>query len=188
MRFHAAVAVPDLLNGTHNVCTNVNQARVTRRSFAAGSTSLVSHSQVGNRGCGQYASLAPAVLLGVDLCCDWVEPDSALHLAVENQRLDAALGRLGRRQVRRRAMRPKHRAGAPLDSGGVGLRHCPRDCPCKRQRRALKSQRQPSRPIGDVVKREGFTRKNEDGREAGRRLANRRVSLWATSPRVCKYT
>ena len=52
---------------------------------------------------------------------------------------------------------------------------CPHDCPCERPKQRLQSQQQPSRSIEEVEKLEGFTRKNEDGREADRRLANRRL-------------
>jgi hypothetical protein len=36
-------------------------------------------------------------------------------------------------------------------------------------------QMEPSRPIVDILKSEGITRKNEDGTEARQRLANRRL-------------
>ena len=39
----------------------------------------------------------------------------------------------------------------------------------------LQRQHQPSQLIGEVNETEGFTRKNKDGREAERRLANRRL-------------
>ena len=50
---------------------------------------------------------------------------------------------------------------------------CPHDCPCDAPKRRVQSQRQPIRATCEVVERERFARKNEDGREADRRLANR---------------
>ena len=59
---------------------------------------------------------------------------------------------------------------APMDASEP----CPHDCPCGAEREADFSQQEPSRLIGEVDKAEGFTRKNKNGREADRRLANRR--------------
>src|SRR2546422_7793308 len=56
-----------------------------------------------------------------------------------------------------------------LDSCRSG---CPRDCPCELPKRGLQSQQEPSRPIGEAKETEGFTRKIEDGREAGFRLGS----------------
>jgi hypothetical protein len=52
---------------------------------------------------------------------------------------------------------------------------CPRNCPCQLPKPGLRSQRQPSRSIGEVVETRGFARKNDDGPNADRRLANRRL-------------
>ena len=52
---------------------------------------------------------------------------------------------------------------------------CPHDCPCELPKQGLQSQQEPSRLIGEAKEREGFTRKNEDGREADFRLANHRL-------------
>jgi len=51
---------------------------------------------------------------------------------------------------------------------------CPQNCPYDTPKQRLQSQRQPTRSIGEVENREGFTKKIEDGREADFRLANRR--------------
>src|SRR3982750_1625033 len=53
--------------------------------------------------------------------------------------------------------------------------NCPHDCPCDAPKQRFQSQKQPTRSIGEVENSEGFTRKNEDGREADFRLANRRL-------------
>jgi len=45
----------------------------------------------------------------------------------------------------------------------------------RRPKKPVPSQRQPTRPIGEVENGEGFTRKIEVGRAAGFRLANRRL-------------
>ena len=50
--------------------------------------------------------------------------------------------------------------------------NCPHDCPCDDTKQRLSSQRQPTRLICEVEEREGFTRKNDDGREPDFRLAN----------------
>ena len=47
---------------------------------------------------------------------------------------------------------------------------CPHDCPCERQKQGIHSQQQPTRLIRELKETEGFTRKNEDGREADSRL------------------
>jgi hypothetical protein len=60
---------------------------------------------------------------------------------------------------------------APMDASEP----CPHDCPCGAERKADFSQQEPSRLIGKVGKAEGFTRKNKNGREADRRLANHRL-------------
>ena len=52
---------------------------------------------------------------------------------------------------------------------------CPHNCPCEQAKPSLQSQHQPSRLIGEVENSKGFTRKIEVGREAGFRLANRRL-------------
>src|SRR2546422_7316285 len=72
-----------------------------------------------------------------------------------------------------------------LDSCRSG---CPHDCPCELPKRGLQSQQEPSRPIGEAKETEGFTRKIEDGREAGFRLANRRLQPLGHLTAVCKCT
>jgi hypothetical protein len=52
---------------------------------------------------------------------------------------------------------------------------CPHDCPCEPPKQGLQSQQQPIRSIEEVIETRGFARKNEDGRTADRRLANRRL-------------
>src|SRR6202021_1958687 len=52
---------------------------------------------------------------------------------------------------------------------------CPHNCPCDAPKVRSQGQHQPTRSICEVEKSEGFTRKNEDGREADFRLANRRL-------------
>ena len=54
---------------------------------------------------------------------------------------------------------------------------CPQDCPCDAPKRRLQSQQQPSDSIEEVIETRGFARKNEDGRDADRRLANRFTRL-----------
>jgi hypothetical protein len=54
-------------------------------------------------------------------------------------------------------------------------KNCPYDCPCEPPKQRLQSQREPNRSIGEVVETVGFARKNEVGREAAFRLANRRL-------------
>ena len=51
----------------------------------------------------------------------------------------------------------------------------PEIVPASAPKPGLQSQQQPKRSIEEVVETLGFVRKNEDGREAGRRLANRRL-------------
>ena len=51
---------------------------------------------------------------------------------------------------------------------------CPQDCPYQLPKRGLRSQQQPNRMIEEVIETRGFARKNDDGRNADRRLANRR--------------
>jgi len=60
---------------------------------------------------------------------------------------------------------------APMDASEP----CPHDCPCEPAKPGLQSQQQPSRLIGEAEDTEEFTRKIEDVREAGFRLANRRL-------------
>ena len=60
--------------------------------------------------------------------------------------------------------------------------NCPHDCPCDATKQRLWSQRQPTRLICEVEEREGFMRKNEDGREADFRLANRRTANFTPFP------
>jgi hypothetical protein len=62
----------------------------------------------------------------------------------------------------------------PFDPAGREL-IVPGDCPCGAAKPRLQSQRQPTRSICEVEENEEFTRKNEDGREADRRLANHRL-------------
>ena len=52
------------------------------------------------------------------------------------------------------------------------VRNCPWNCPYQLPKRGVESQQQPSRSIDEVIETRGFARKNEDGREADRRLAN----------------
>jgi hypothetical protein len=52
---------------------------------------------------------------------------------------------------------------------------CPHDCPCELPKQGLQSQQRPIRSIEEVIETRGFARKNEDGRAADRRLANRRL-------------
>jgi hypothetical protein len=54
-------------------------------------------------------------------------------------------------------------------------RDCPHNCPCQLPKRNLQSQQQPIRSIQEVIETRGFARKNEDGRNADRRLANHRL-------------
>ena len=49
----------------------------------------------------------------------------------------------------------------------------PQNCPCQLPKPGLQSQQQPSRSIEEVIETRGFARKNGDGRNADRRLANR---------------
>jgi hypothetical protein len=55
------------------------------------------------------------------------------------------------------------------------LENCPRKCPCHWMKRGDQSQRQPNRSIDEVIETCGFARKNGDGRNADRRLANHRL-------------
>ena len=52
---------------------------------------------------------------------------------------------------------------------------CPQDCPCQLPKPGFRSQQQPTRSIEELAETLAFARKNEDGREADRRLANRRL-------------
>ena len=62
----------------------------------------------------------------------------------------------------------------PVLNAAMRWELCPQDCPCQLQKTAVQSQQQPSRSIEEVIKTRGFARKNENGRQADRRLANRR--------------
>ena len=55
-------------------------------------------------------------------------------------------------------------------------RNCPPNCPCQLPKQGLQSQQQPNRSIKEVIEKRGFARKNEDGGNADRRLANRCVN------------
>jgi len=68
---------------------------------------MVSRSKVGDRSRNQRASLAHIVLLVVDPWCSWFGLDRSLHLAVENQRLDSAMGWLGRSRVSRQGLKDR---------------------------------------------------------------------------------
>jgi hypothetical protein len=61
------------------------------------------------------------------------------------------------------------------DRGDQPLQDCPQNCPCERPKPGLQSQQQPNRSIEEVIEMRGFAWKNEDGRGAGRRLANHRL-------------
>ena len=65
---------------------------------------------------------------------------------------------------------------------------CPQDCPCELPKPGLRSQQQPSRWIEEVIETRGFARKNDDGRNADRRLANRRLQPLGHLTADCKYT
>jgi hypothetical protein len=54
-------------------------------------------------------------------------------------------------------------------------RNCPYDCPCEPPQQGLQSQREPNRLIGEVTETEGFTKRIDDVRDPGFRLANRRL-------------
>src|SRR4029450_13673540 len=56
-----------------------------------------------------------------------------------------------------------------------------------RPKQNLQSHHQPNRSVEDVVETRGFARKNEDGRHADRRLANRCIRL-AVSEASRTYT
>ena len=57
----------------------------------------------------------------------------------------------------------------------AGSPTCPQNCPCQLPKRGDESQRQPSRSIEKVIERRRFARKDDSGRSAERRLANRRL-------------
>ena len=64
----------------------------------------------------------------------------------------------------------------------VDMRHsenrcsnCPCDCPCKVARQAVSSQQRPIARSMEVMNAQEFGPKNDDGREAEVRLANRRL-------------
>jgi AraC-like DNA-binding protein len=52
-------------------------------------------------------------------------------------------------------------------------------------KRTFQSQQQPSRPIEEVIEARGFARTNGDGRNADRRLANRRLCTFCYSTPEC---
>jgi hypothetical protein len=64
---------------------------------------------------------------------------------------------------------------------------CPYDCPCEPPKQGLHSQQEPSRSIEEVVEMVGFARKIEDCREAGFRLANRRLQPLGHLTALRKY-
>jgi hypothetical protein len=104
------------------------------------------------------------------------DPDRSCHIS-NVCRLAPAVPRCFRAARRGTISSTARRHCAIFDLNGhlSRRRGCPGDRPSERQKRALQSQRQLSRPLGDVVKREGLTKKNKDGRKADRRLANRRL-------------
>ena len=73
-------------------------------------------------------------------------------------------------------------AGSPVLNAAIRRKHCPQDCPCQLQNPAVRSQQPPSRSIEEVIERREFTRKNEDGRDADRHSANRRLRPLANTP------
>jgi hypothetical protein len=79
----------------------------------------------------------------------------------------------GVQQTVNKRFTPKHNVW--LEANGQGDENCPQDCPCDAPKQRLQSQRQPSRLFGELKGTEGFARKNDDGRNADRRLANHRL-------------
>lgn len=64
-------------------------------------------------------------------------------------------------------------------------RRCPRNCPCQLPKLGLGSQQQPNRWIEELIEVWGFARKNDDGRNADRRLATVAFLHHKRTRRVC---
>ena len=76
----------------------VDEARSARGAVAAGAAVVVSRAQVGGHRHAVRPVLAPPVLLVVGGRRTGAGPDRSLHLALEDARLDPALGRMERRR------------------------------------------------------------------------------------------
>jgi hypothetical protein len=87
------------------MCAGKALKREVRVGLSPSPTDMVSSSEVGDCSRSQRDSLAQTVLLVLDRWWSRSGVDSALHLALEDQGLDAAMERLGRPRGSRQGVR-----------------------------------------------------------------------------------